>query len=102
MSIRLHYAQHFEPDWKGGYFGRDSEAWDSLFQDRFAENGWQGEYGSLQYEVDRDDLLAYRDGIILSPREKNQYFTDYTNEQVAANLSEVLKSDDDKIRLEWF
>lgn len=100
MGHRLHFAQHFDPKWEGGMFNRDQNQWDELFYAKFWENGWYDE--SNAYEVYRDDVKAYIEEIRVSPEVKNEFIVDYTNEQVADNLEEILTSDDDNIRIEWF
>jgi len=101
MGFRLHYAQHYAPEMKGGHFNRDESAWENLYNDRFAENGWHEE-SIWTYEVEREDLQAYVDEIKKSPEAINEYFTDYNNRLVAEKLDEVLTSDDDTIRIEWY
>ncbi len=101
MGSRLHYAQHYNPEFKGGFFNRDHAAWEKLFMDKFAENGFNDEQN--EYEVERTDLQAYVDELKLLPdQHKNEYFTDYTNEMIIQQLEEVLTSDDDTIHIEWF
>lgn len=103
MGARLHYAQHFDPDWQGGFFNRDLDAWDKLYEDKFVENGWRDENNLSHYAVARHDLVDYLsqleyDGV----GEMNEYFTDYTNQQVIDLLTQVLTSDDDLIHVSWY
>lgn len=110
MGMRLHYAQHYAPEWKGGYFNWDSERWDDLFHSKFYENGWAKEDMS-EYEVFRGDIKDYIKEIRRLPADDfNEFFPNddkyqtngYTNEQVIEVLEELLLSDDEHIRLEWF
>lgn len=100
MGLRLYYAIVYKPQFEGGFFNRDSDAWERLFDEKFEENGWKSD-SSKEYEVNRKDLQTYIKNIEGSS-EKNNYFKDYTNEQVAENLSKILLSEDDDIRIEWF
>lgn len=109
MGYRLHYAQHYDPKWEGGYFNWDQEKWHNLFMAKFYDNGWTNEENT-EYEVERDDVKAYiKELHDEDPNKKNEFFPDtdgpdsgYTNEQVVEILEEILTSDDDSIRIEWF
>lgn len=102
MGARLHYAQHFDPDWQGGFFNRDQQAWDNLFEDKFVENGWRDGKNTAHYAVDRNDLVDYLASLDLERDVHNEYFEDYTNEQVIDLLTQVLTSDDDLIHVSWY
>ncbi len=110
MGMRLHYAQHYAPQWEGGYFNWDADKWDALFRAKFRDNGWSNE-DETEYEVDRQDILAYIEELHdEKPEAKNEFFHDdegepnsgYTNEQIVQILEEILTSEDDTIRLEFF
>jgi hypothetical protein len=103
LGYRLHFAKHFEVNWQGGFFSSDSVLpFEQLYYDKFYENGWKEEYADV-FEVDRTDLTAYVKHLsTLKPKGKNKYFKEDTNEQIIGVFEEVLTSDDDVIRLEWF
>lgn len=104
MGYRLHYAQHYAPKWEGGYFNWKSEEFAQLFHDKFEENGWIND-AEDEAEVYRPDVEKYIQELLKKPQEINEYFDGdegYTNTEVAEAFTEILKSDDDNIRLEWF
>lgn len=110
MGYRVHYAQHYAPEWKGGYFNWNIEQWNDLFFARFSEGGWKDEHSDI-YEVFRGDVEAYvKELKELKPEDKNEYFPDvagepnsgYTNQEIINILEEILTSDDEYIRLECF
>lgn len=108
MGYRLYFAQHYDPDWKGGFFNRDFDGWENLFDTKFAENGWRAE-GADIFEVDRSDLQGYVNDLKEMPASaQNEFFGNedspsegYTNEQIIEVLEEILTSDDDMIRIEF-
>ena len=110
MGMRLHFAQHYDPQWQGGYFNWGGEQWDELFYAKFEENGWRSEDESY-YEIQREDVKEYIADLKKLPGDdKNEFFPDeeghsnsgYTNDQIIYILEEILTSDDDNIRLEFF
>jgi hypothetical protein len=101
MGYRLHYAQHYNPNWQGGFFGGMPNEWDALFHAKLEEDGWKAEY-SDEYEVSRDVLYKYIETLHDNPDEKNEFFKELTNKEVMDILSEFMKSDDEYIRIEWF
>jgi hypothetical protein len=108
MGYRLYYAQHYDPDWQGGYFNRDFDAWERLFDEKFAENGWHAENADI-FEVSRADLQGYVNDLKELPAsDQNEFFGNekdpsegYTNEQIIEILEEILTSDDDTIHIEF-
>lgn len=102
MGYRLHAHKHYAPQFIGGCFNHDYENWSILFADKFSENGWQNE-DETECEVYRPDLENYVKHLkTLQPNRKNHYFPDYTNIAVASELEELLQSEDEYIRMEWF
>lgn len=103
MGYRLHYAKHFAPDWQGGYFsGGEVDAFERLYYSRFAENGWMNEHED-QCEIDRDDIARYILHLKkLKPENKNYYMKDYTNAEFIEIMEDLLNSEDEMIRMEWF
>lgn len=112
MGYRLHYAQHYDPAWEGGFFNRDLDKWDNLFHERFEFNGWKEE-GQDDYQVLRADVQDYVNELQgKDPEAFNQYFTNddadkdqpngYTNAQIIEVLESILTSDDDDIHLTCF
>jgi hypothetical protein len=110
MGYRLYFAQHFNPDWKGGFLNRDFDKWDVLFYEKFSDNGYKDEDSSI-YDIERKDVENYIEELKTLPsNDKNKFFQDdddepdsgYTNAQVIEILETILTSDDDTIRIEWF
>lgn len=108
MGYRLHFAQHYAPEFKGGAFNQRSEEWNDLFFAKFDENGWTNDENS-EFEVLRSDVTAYIEELKKLPQDDtNEYFpkhgseTKYSNKDVIGILEDILTSDDDTIRLEWF
>lgn len=101
MGYRLHFARCYKPDWEGGFFNGDYDGWLNLFSDKFIANGWANE-SEDQFEVWRDDIDDYIESIKDSPQDKNEYFEDYTNEQIVGIMKQCLVSYDEFIRMEWF
>lgn len=107
MGYRLYFAQHYAPDWKGGYFNHNFDNWELLFDAKFAENGWRAE-SEDQFEVERADVKAYVEELKkLLYGDINEFFpkdsedSGYTNAQIIELLEQILTSDDDTIRIEF-
>lgn len=104
MGYRLHYAKHYDPDWRGGFFsGEDASQFENLYFDKFSGNGWSSENEDI-FEIDRIDMKVYADSLKkLDPSRKNKYMTDYTNAELAQILEDILEGTEDEIiRIEWF
>lgn len=102
MGYRLHYAQHYAPEWRGGYFNWGADKFAELFNDKFDESGWHSDNDD-EFEIDRSDIENYLKELDALPAEDtHEYFSDYTNKEVADVFREILQSEDAVIRLEWF
>lgn len=103
MGYRLHYAKTYHVDWQGGAFNHDTQEWSELFYAKFNDNGWITEDES-QCEVWGEDMRKYIAELAkLKPKAKNEFFTEYTNEEVSQELTEIVEGcQDEYIRLEWF
>lgn len=104
MGYRLHYAQHFEPNWQGGYFNWKSNLFADLVRAEF-ETAWYNDDES-EFELERDDIVAYVKKLGKNPNAKNKFLSNtddpVTNKEMIEVFNEILKSDDNSIRLEWF
>lgn len=107
MGYRLHYAQHYEPKWEGGYFNWKSEEFAQLVYTEFEASFWLNEDNS-GCELERADIEKYIEKLLKDPNSVNPYFDSvsiedcYTNKEVAEAFTEILKSDDNTIHMEWF
>ena len=105
MGYRLHYAQSYQPQWKGGYFNWQSDCFASLVRSEFEQNYWMNE-DETACELGRKDIHKYIKKLLNNPDQPNKYFegqTDQpTNKEVAEVFSLILQSDDETIHMEWF
>lgn len=102
MGIRLHYAKHYEPEWSGGYFNWEHERFDELVEKEFTNYCNQSDDGSI-IEIHRRDISQYVDRLSkLDQTAMHDIFIDMTNEQIKHIMEEILTSEDDYIRMEWF
>ena len=106
MGYRLHYADKYDVQWVGGWFSWQKGIWDEFVRE-YLPSTWQSRDGDGEdYEIDVDELEEAIEELRKKPKKKNEHFTDYTNEQVADILEEMLSSKTAKkegyVRLTWF
>lgn len=104
MGSRVHYAKKHEVEWLGGFFNwQNSEFADMLMAE--LPNSWVAD-DEQTAEIYRADAVAYIKKLEKQPEAINKHMTQEddpcTNREVADVFKEILKSDDDCIRLEWF
>ena len=84
--------------------GRCSQEWDK-FLDNVFNDYWVDE-NQIEYELNKQELKNYINFIEeLGLERKNEYFSEYTNREIAKILTEILLNADSKneyIRLSWY
>lgn len=102
MGYYLHYAKHYAPDWETALGNVD--AWSNLYFEKFRDedDSWNNDEDS-EFEVSKDSFKKYIKELLASPDDVNEFYTDTTNAELAADLQNIVDGcQDEVVHMECF